>query len=145
LNIRVKRAAQAARQLNSAASNVDEPPLDFDQHAELYTGAAEPTDQRFGTSMTTTKTQTFWDSFRRFEGLNSDAYAVTYFRTSPAVADDLLSMIVEGAKRATAGPMHYFGEGREESLPIVGDYTILLDRRSHPRLIWRTTQLSIAP
>jgi uncharacterized protein YhfF len=95
--------------------------------------------------MRTAKTQTFWETFRRFEGLNSDAYAVTFFRTSPTVADDLLSLIVAGAKRATAGPMHYFGEGREEPLPIVGDYTVLLDRHRNPRLIWCTTQLSVAP
>ena len=70
--------------------------------------------------MRTAKAQALWEAFRPVEGLNSDTHDVTFFRTSPTVADDLLSMIVAGARRVIAGPMHYFGEDGEETLPIIG-------------------------
>ena len=89
--------------------------------------------------------EAFWQAFRRYEGLNSAHYEVTRFRTPPEVADRLLELMLAGAMRATVGPTQIFGEGREEPLPDVGDYAVLVDTRDRPQLIWRTTGTSIRP
>lgn len=95
--------------------------------------------------MKTARIEAFWDAFRHFQGVNVDTPAVTAFSTEQAVAERLLAKVAAGAMRATVGPMHYFGEGRDQPLPVVGEYTVLLDPRHRPRLIWRTTGVSIAP
>ena len=89
--------------------------------------------------MRSARTDAFWNSFRRHEGLGQTNYQATRFRTLPAQADQLLTMMSIGAMRATMGPMYYFGEGREEPVSSVGDYAVLVDRQQRPRLIWRTT------
>ena len=43
------------------------------------------------------------------------------------MAERLLDLMIAGAMRATVGPTHLFGEGREEPLPQVGDYAVLMD------------------
>jgi uncharacterized protein YhfF/DNA-binding CsgD family transcriptional regulator len=95
--------------------------------------------------MRSARTEAFWEAFRRHEGLNHAHYQPTLFRTPPEVADRLLTMMSAGTKRATVGPMHYFGEGRDEPMPAAGDYAVLVDRRQRPRLIWRTTSVTAGP
>jgi uncharacterized protein YhfF/DNA-binding CsgD family transcriptional regulator len=95
--------------------------------------------------MRSARTDAFWNSFRRHEGLGQTNYQATRFRTLPAQADQLLTMMSIGAMRATMGPMYYFGEGREEPVSSVGDYAVLVDRQQRPRLIWRTTGVRLAP
>jgi uncharacterized protein YhfF/DNA-binding CsgD family transcriptional regulator len=95
--------------------------------------------------MRSARTEAFWHSFRQHEGLEQTHYQTTHFRTPPAQADQLLRMMTIGAMRATMGPMHYFGEEREEPVPSVGDHAVLVDRQQRPRLIWRTTAVAIAP
>jgi len=89
--------------------------------------------------------EAFWQTFRRHEGLNSAHYEATHFRTPPEVADRLLDMMLAGAMRATVGPTQIFGEGRDEPLPEVGDYAVLMDTHHRPQLIWRTTGTTIGP
>ncbi len=95
--------------------------------------------------MRSARTEAFWHSFRQHEGLEQPHYQTTHFRTPPAHADRLLTMMTIGAMRATMGPMHYFGEDRDEPVPSVGDHAVLVDRHRRPRLIWRTTAVAIAP
>ena len=95
--------------------------------------------------MRSARTEAFWQAFRCHIGADDPKHQVTYFRTSPEVTEKLIAMIVAGAMRAVAGVMHYFGEGREEPLPTTGDYALLLDSRRRPRLIWRTTGVSVGP
>src|SRR5258708_1946275 len=89
--------------------------------------------------------EAFWQSFRRHEGLNIAHYEATYFRTPPAVAGRLLDLMLAGVMRATGGPKQIFGEGRDEPLPEVGDYAVLIDANDRPRLIWRTAGTIVAP
>lgn len=98
-----------------------------------------------GQPMRSARTEAFWQAFRCHIGADDPRHQVTYFRTSPEATEKLIAMIVAGAMRAVAGVMHYFGEGREEPLPTTGDYALLLDSRRRPRLIWRTTGVSVGP
>jgi uncharacterized protein YhfF len=91
------------------------------------------------------RSEAFWRKFRRYQGVNEDHFAVTRFKTSPEVAERLLAMVVAGAKRATASPMDYFGDGRQEALPRAEDYVVLEDSQGRPQLIWRTTQVDVQP
>jgi uncharacterized protein YhfF len=95
--------------------------------------------------MLSRRTLAFWQAFCRHEGISHARHEVTRFRTPREVADRLLAMTLAGAKRAAVGPIHYFGEGREEPVPSVGDYAVLIDRAQRPRLIWRTTGVTVAP
>jgi uncharacterized protein YhfF/DNA-binding CsgD family transcriptional regulator len=95
--------------------------------------------------MRSASTEAYWKSFQRHGGVNDDNYQVTRLKTEPAVARRLVEMVVAGAKRGLAGPMHYFGEGCEESVPTAGDHVMLLDHKNRPHLIWRTRSARVAP
>ena len=90
--------------------------------------------------MRSARTDAFWNSFRRHDGLEWTNYQATLFRNVPDQADRLLTMMSIGAMRATMGPMHYFGDDREEPVPLARvTMLVLVDRQQRPRLIWRTT------
>ena len=95
--------------------------------------------------MRSARAEAYWQAFRRHEGINTSQYEATYFRTPPEVADSLLELMIAGVMRATAGPMHIFGPGREEPVPAAGAYAVLLDTHERPQLIWRTTGASVGP
>ncbi len=95
--------------------------------------------------MRSAEVDAFWEDFRRHEGLDHTHYEATHFRTPPEVADRLLDHTLVGAKRVASGAVHFFGEGGEEPLPQVGDYAVLVDRSKRPRLIWQTTDVTVAP
>ena len=95
--------------------------------------------------MRSARSDAFWQAYCRHHGLNHARHEVTEFRTPPDVADRLLALMVAGRMRATSGPTCYFREGRGEPVPEVGDYAVLLDRGKQPRLIWRTTGVTISP
>jgi DNA-binding CsgD family transcriptional regulator/uncharacterized protein YhfF len=89
--------------------------------------------------------EAFWQAFRRHQGLNSAQYQATHFRTAPEVADRQLDGMLAGAVRAATGPLFFFENGRYETMPPPGDHVVFLDSRQRPRLIWRTTNASVAP
>jgi DNA-binding CsgD family transcriptional regulator/uncharacterized protein YhfF len=91
------------------------------------------------------RTDKLWRRFCRHEGLEAESYLVTRFRTPPEMAEELLARMFAGATRALTAPMHYFGVGREEPLPVPGEYTMLVDRHGRPRVIWRTSRVKVAP
>lgn len=95
--------------------------------------------------MRSARTEAFWNAFCRHEGANSGHYEATYFRAPPDVADRLLANMLAGAKRAAVGLLAFLGEGKEEPVPQADDYSVLLDRKGRPRLIWRSTNVVIAP
>lgn len=70
-----------------------------------------------------------------------DAWA---FGDSPELADELIALVLEGRKRATAGSVaEYEAEG--ERLPRVGDFEITLDGAGRPRAVLRLTDVRIGP
>jgi uncharacterized protein YhfF len=100
--------------------------------------------------------EAFWELARFHARLNS---APTYFGPttlevvpppawafgdSTVEADELLRLVLDGTKTATASALwDYEAEG--EALPEVGSLSILLDGRGHPRALITTTDVEVVP
>jgi uncharacterized protein YhfF/DNA-binding CsgD family transcriptional regulator len=94
-------------------------------------------------SMRSARIAAFWQAYRRHEGPDHDRFSTAYFRTPADTSESLIDWMCVGVKRCISGATVYLRE--EASVPRVGDYAVLLDHRSRPRLIWRTTSMVIAP
>ena len=69
---------------------------------------------------------------------------VDRFGDSPALTDELLDLVLNGPKRATAGLVaEYVDEGTP--LPRIGSHWIACDSAGRPRAILRSTELRIGP
>lgn len=69
----------------------------------------------------------------------SDAWA---FGNTPQMADELLELVLEGKKRATASALSLYGP--DDFLPAVdGRYEILLDGKGNPRAAIQTSKVYI--
>ena len=89
-------------------------------------------------------TEAFWQGFRRYAGVDHDNYVVGSFGDSPKMATELADLVMTGIKRATASLARDYGEDREP-MPKPGDFVMMLDGDGHPRLIWRTIEITIKP
>lgn len=88
----------------------------------------------------------FWAQFILLRHLGADVTPsdICTFGDSVAMADDLLDLVVDGPKRATAGALADY-EAANESSPAVGDFTVVCDGRGAPRAIIETTEVHIGP
>ncbi|MCC3300710.1 ASCH domain-containing protein [Arthrobacter sp. zg-Y895] len=69
-------------------------------------------------------------------------YTVEAFGDSPALADELLALVLDGRKRATSSHVaEYVAEG--EPLPRIGIHWIVCDGAGAPKAILRTTELRL--
>ena len=66
-------------------------------------------------------TDTFWQAFRRYAGLDHDNYVVGSFGDSPEMATELADLEMAGIKRGTISLARDYGEGREP-MPKPGDF-----------------------
>lgn len=66
------------------------------------------------------------------------------FGDTPELADELLALVLSGAKTATADLVRSY-EAVDEPLPCVGDLSIVLDGSGAPRALLRTTKVDIVP
>ena len=66
------------------------------------------------------------------------------FGDSPRLADELLALVVEGTKRATASSVAEL-QAAGEQIPVPGDLSIVLDGAGHPRVLLRTTHVDVVP
>ncbi|PJJ71634.1 uncharacterized protein YhfF [Diaminobutyricimonas aerilata] len=71
-------------------------------------------------------------------------YTVESFGDSPRLADELLELVIDGRKRATAGLVADFVHGGE-LLPRIGGHWIVCDGAGEPRVILRTVELRVGP
>lgn len=72
-----------------------------------------------------------------------DEHPVERFGDSPALADELLELVVAGTKRATAALVSEFAD-EDEPLPRVGGHWIACDGTGAPRVVLRSTELRLA-
>ena len=92
----------------------------------------------------TDATDSFFRAFKADTGASAGDYAVCSFGDSPAMADELLQLVLLGIKRATASlALEYEGTG--EPMPEVGDHVVVLDGQGRPRCVWRTTGIEVKP
>ncbi len=88
----------------------------------------------------------FWQRFlvvsgRPADTLQPDAWP---FGDSVELADELIGLVLDGTKRATAGSVaEYDAEG--EQLPRVGDFEIATDGHMRPRAVLRFTDVRVGP
>jgi uncharacterized protein YhfF len=80
-----------------------------------------------------------WESFVATHPEHAaDTPPVEHFGDSPEMADRLLTLVLTGPKRATAGLVaDYAADG--EPLPVVGGHWVLTDSRDVPRAVLRYT------
>lgn len=66
------------------------------------------------------------------------------FGATPKHADDLLALVLAGTKTGTASALWDI-EADDESVPEVGELSIILDGRDRPRAVIETTEIDIVP
>ena len=64
------------------------------------------------------------------------------FGDTPELADEALALVLAGTKRATSSAVSEYASQGEE-IPAVGDLSIVLDGRGHPRVLVRTTAVEV--
>ncbi len=64
------------------------------------------------------------------------------FGDSPAMADELLALVLAGEKTATCGPLRDFGPDGE-AMPVVGRRDTVLDGRGRPAAVIETLEVTI--
>lgn len=87
----------------------------------------------------------FWQECRAvLPDLPGDTPEAWAFGATPAHADGLLGLVLDGTKTATASSLwDYEHEG--ESLPVVGELSIILDGRDTPRALLEVTAIDVVP
>lgn len=82
----------------------------------------------------------FWDAFlvATNRPLHSKCYECFYFGNNKETANALLSLVLRGIKKATTSSV-YAMESQGNSLPVVGDLSIVTDYNGVPHCIIETT------
>ncbi len=75
------------------------------------------------------------------EALSPPAWA---FGATPAQADELLALVLDGTKTATASAQWEY-EHEDERMPSVGDLAIVLDGSEHPRALIEVMSVDVVP
>lgn len=89
--------------------------------------------------------EAFWAAFRReHPGAPERPQEVFAFGDGPAMADELLALVLAGPKRATAGLLLEF-EAESAPLPEPEGCSVVLDGAGRPRCVTRTTEVRIVP
>ena len=87
----------------------------------------------------------FWQQCREaIAGLPADAPEAWAFGATPAHADELLALVLDGTKTATASSL-WDHEHTGEPIPEVGWLNIILDGRGHPRALLQTVAVTVVP
>jgi len=86
-----------------------------------------------------------WHAYRdAVPGPDGEHPSVEFFGDSVELADDLLALVLEGGKRATATLVAEF-EADRQPLPQIGGHWIACDGRGAPVVILRSTELRLGP
>lgn len=96
--------------------------------------------------MADARSEAFWQRFLEKTGRPADTvlYDVFHFDLTEKSANELLALVLEGKKRATAGSEYaYAAEGL--SKPKVGDLSIVTDWEGTPRCVIETIAVTELP
>src|SRR5260370_2839705 len=69
--------------------------------------------------------EAFWEAFRRARGVAEEDYCVCCFGSGPELADELLELVLKGAKRATAYLLRDVEQGGEK-MSVVGGHVVVV-------------------
>lgn len=92
----------------------------------------------------TPEQQAAWD---RFQAETADArqpYDIFAFGDGPALADELLTLVLSGTKQATAARLNLY-KTMGMRPPAPGDLSLVLDGRGRPACVIETTRVEISP
>ena len=86
----------------------------------------------------------FWDRFQTETGDLRKPHDIFAFGDSPALADELLGLVLAGTKRAAASRLAIYKlEGKRPPAP--GDLSLVLDGSSQPACVIETVHADVAP
>ena len=89
--------------------------------------------------------QELWHAYVAATGADAGSLgAVVQFGDSPAMADELLELVLSGPKRATAGLLSDFTRAGEP-VPAVGGHWIVTDGAGTPCAVLQTTEIRVGP
>ena len=88
----------------------------------------------------------FWERCRHALGtdLQRDVPPTWCFGDTVELADELIDLVLAGAKRATAGAVADY-EAEADDLPSVGDLSVVTDGAMRPRVVLQATDVRIGP
>lgn len=87
----------------------------------------------------------FWARCRAtVPGLPTEVPEAWCFGDTVELADELIALVVDGPKRATAGALAD-NEAEGEPLPEVGDLSIVTDGSMRPRAVLQVTDVRVGP
>ena len=87
----------------------------------------------------------YWEHFRKLNNVSDKVrWEAWAFGDNSKLSDELLSLVLERRKRATADLLSEF-DVRGEKVPEVGGYSVILDGRGNPAAVIRTTNVKIVP
>jgi uncharacterized protein YhfF len=87
--------------------------------------------------------QAYWRKFCRARAISPDQrYDVFAFGDTPALADELLALVLAGPKRATAALVIDF-ERAGDPLPEPGSHAVVLNGRRQPGCIIKATEVTV--
>lgn len=89
---------------------------------------------------------TFWTQARDSLGYTAqnEIPGAWAFGDSPAMADELLDLVLAGTKTATASALWDY-EAEDEPVPEPGDLSIILDGAGAPRAVIETVEVRVRP
>ncbi len=97
--------------------------------------------------MTSPAIETFWRSFVEASGIDGP-YSAWAFGNTADMADELGLLVRDGPKRATTS-LHSWYEGPDadddETMPVVGALSVVLDGRGEPLCVIRTVTVEVRP
>jgi uncharacterized protein YhfF len=93
----------------------------------------------------TAATAAFLEIYEKQARVEIGAYVVASFGDDPAMADELLALVLKGQKRATTSLVREYAAAGSDPFPSVGEYIVWLDGAGFPRCITRTTEVEVKP
>lgn len=90
----------------------------------------------------TTDPHWFWEGYCAASGETGALPDIDCFGDTPALADELLALVMIGQKRATCELVENLGA---DNIPSPGDHWIITDGAGEPKCIIRTSKVDILP
>ncbi len=87
----------------------------------------------------------FWQEFRAASGVEASYTAWAFgYESGPKQQTELGTLVRDGPKRATASLLSEYEEEGEQ-LPVVGEFSVILDGQGDPLCVIRTAQVEVRP
>ncbi|MBP2099394.1 ASCH domain-containing protein [Enterococcus rivorum] len=85
-----------------------------------------------------------WQQFKQEKHVTHDCYEAWSFGNSPAMADELLSLVLSGEKTGTSS-LYSLYELENEKIPEAGDYSVILDGQNQAKAIICSKVIDVLP